>query len=482
MKADLATLVGLLDKDCNRALERASEFCIKRGHFEVSLEHYLLQLLDNPTADTNRLLRQFNVDPVEWIKILLKQLDTFATGNKGHPVFSTLLLHWFEAASTLHLARSSQAEITCSGLLETLSENPLEFGAQNLPGIARLKGSNLIDLFDPGLARQESTEIDITEIELEDGDASAEDTTTFEAGEDETMIIEANFVDPEDVENRFTSTPDQLEIPGYQIIKKIGQGGMANVYLASHIGLEREVALKVLSPGFSDDETLGQRFLSEARIVAKLAHPHIIQIYDVNQVNNHHYLAMEYVPAGELTDRLGSELALTQIIKITKQVLGALASAHNNGYIHRDIKPANILFRKNDSAVLTDFGIARAMDVDSGMTIAGSLVGTPGYMSPEQARGEKLDHRSDLYSVGVLFFHMLEGKVPFKGDTPMGTAMRHITDPVPFLDSQHISMQPFIDKALAKDADERFQTGEEMIIALNELDCTHSTSDEDYFV
>ncbi len=482
MKADLATLLGLLDKNSSQALERASEFCIKRGHFEVSLEHYLLQLLDNPAADTNRLLRQFNVDPVEWIKILLKQLDTFATGNKGHPVFSTLLLHWFEAASTLHLARSSQAEITCSGLLETLSENPFEFGAQNLPGIARLKAPDLIDLFDPGLARQESTEIDITEIELEDGDASADDTTTFEAGEDETMIIEANLADPMEVENQPTSVPDQLELPGYQIIKKIGQGGMANVYLASHIGLEREVALKVLSPGLSDDETLGQRFLSEARIVAKLAHPHIIQIYDVNQVNNHHYLAMEYVPAGELTDRLGSELALTQIIKITKQVLGALASAHNNGYIHRDIKPANILFRKNDSAVLTDFGIARAMDVDSGMTIAGSLVGTPGYMSPEQARGEKLDHRSDLYSVGVLFFHMLEGKVPFKGDTPMGTAMRHITDPVPFLDSQHISMQPFIDKALAKNVGDRFQTGEEMIIALNKLDCTHSTSDEEYFI
>lgn len=160
---------------------------------------------------------------------------------------------------------------------------------------------------------------------------------------------------------------------------------------------------------------------------------------------------------------------MKDIVGILSQVLAGLQAAHDKGYVHRDIKPANILFRADNSAVLTDFGIARAMTEDSGLTIAGSVLGTPRYMSPEQARGDELDSRSDLYSVGVLFFHMLEGRLPYKGDSALGTAMKHILDPVPDLSVNNRPYQHFIDKAMAKKPDDRFQTATEMAEQLGSL-------------
>jgi len=178
---------------------------------------------------------------------------------------------------------------------------------------------------------------------------------------------------------------------------------------------------------------------------------------------------MEPNSGGELDERMGQGFSLEQTVDILEQVLLALQHAHDQGFVHRDIKPSNILLRDNGSVALTDFGIARAVTEDSGLTVARSVLGTPRYMSPEQARGDSVDDRADLYSVGVLFFQMLEGNLPFVGDSALGTAMKHIIDPIPRLSPQRNNCQAFIDRAMAKDANARFQCGNDMIDAMQAL-------------
>ena len=188
-----------------------------------------------------------------------------------------------------------------------------------------------------------------------------------------------------------------MDIPGYKIIRELGYGGMATVYLALHEMLDREVALKVMKPSLTADPSFGRRFSREAKIVAKLSHQHIISVFDVGLSGQHHYIAMEYHSGGELKDKLINGIEPKIAISIVKQMASALNFAHKQGYIHRDIKPENILFSSEGKLILTDFGIARAELSSTQMTQVGSIIGTPLYMSPEQAQGEKLDGRSDLY-------------------------------------------------------------------------------------
>ena len=265
-----------------------------------------------------------------------------------------------------------------------------------------------------------------------------------------------------------------VEIPGYRIIRQLGRGGMAIVYLAIQEKFDREVAVKVLSAALVADPTFGKRFLREARIVAQLSHPNIVQVYDVGVNDNIHFLAMEYLEGGELNPKLRQGLELPEIFEITKDIARALNFAHGKGYIHRDIKPENILFRLEGSAVLSDFGIARAADSSTQMTRLGSVIGTPHYMSPEQAEGKELDGRSDIYSLGVLFYKMLTGDVPYKADSAVAIGIRHITDPVPELKGELAMFQPYLDRFLAKRPEERFQSGLEVIEYMEELERNES--------
>ncbi len=263
-----------------------------------------------------------------------------------------------------------------------------------------------------------------------------------------------------------------MQIPGYRIIRKINQGGMSTVYLAIQVSVGREVALKVMSPIFNADPVFSQRFQREANIVGQLSHPNIVSIYDIGCHRNLNYIAMDYLPGGSVHDKIREGLSTGEVLRIIKEVARALDAAHSKGYIHRDIKPENILFRDDGTAVLSDFGVAKVISAAAKVTNAGTVVGTPHYMSPEQSRGMPLDGRSDIYSLGIVFYEMLTGTVPFQAEEAVAIAIKHLTSPVPTLPGQHAIFQNILKKFLAKSPKDRFQSGEEIIAAIEAMEQT----------
>ena len=254
-------------------------------------------------------------------------------------------------------------------------------------------------------------------------------------------------------------TPDP-KISGYRIEQELGKGGMADVYLAVQENLERPVAIKVLLPALFRNDSFAHRFVREARTAASFKHPHILEIYDIGQDEHSHYIVMEYLPGGSLAGLIAQgPIAPDKALTIFSAIASALDYAHGEGFIHRDVKPDNILFRKDGTPVLCDFGIARAVGSATRLTKTGMSVGTPHYMSPEQARGKPLDGRSDLYSLGVVLYEMLTAKVPFEAEDSVAVAIAHVQDPVPRLPKNLAKYQPLLDKLLAKDPDQRSQTG-----------------------
>ncbi|MGB1011846.1 MAG: protein kinase domain-containing protein [Thiolinea sp.] len=262
-----------------------------------------------------------------------------------------------------------------------------------------------------------------------------------------------------------------IKIKDYEIKEPLGEGGMATVYLAIHKRLQREVALKVMKPEASGTKAFQNSFIIEGRTVAKLEHPNIVKIYDIDSDNGHFYMSMEILRKGSLKQRLANgKLPASNALKITAQIASALNAAHNyvdkdsgqKGYIHRDIKPANIMFRDDGSAVLTDFGIAKMQGTTSEMTQMGYIAGTPYYMAPEQATGNhQIDHRADIYSLGIVFYEMLTGDKPFTGSNTVAITYEHVHAPIPKLTGEHSIFQPMLDKALAKKPEERFATIEQ---------------------
>lgn len=261
-----------------------------------------------------------------------------------------------------------------------------------------------------------------------------------------------------------------MQIPGYRVIRKINQGGMSTVYLAIQISVGRVVALKVMSPTLNGDPAFSERFQREANIVGQLSHPNIVAIYDIGRHDNLNYIAMDYLPGGSVHDRMMKGVSAAETVRTIRDIAIALDHAHDKGYVHRDIKPENILFRADHSAVLTDFGVAKSVSGVSRATTVGQVVGTPHYMSPEQTRGKPMDGRSDLYSLGVVFYEMLTGSVPFQGDEAVAIAIKHISAPVPRLPKHYEAYQKILDKMLAKDPDQRFQRGREVAEALDLLE------------
>jgi len=260
-----------------------------------------------------------------------------------------------------------------------------------------------------------------------------------------------------------------LEIPGYKIESVLGEGGMATVYLSIQESLERKVALKVMNSSLLVDKTFCERFLTEGKTVARLRHPSIVNIYDIGCHDSIYYMAMEYVEGGSLTDRLTTSIGAQEALNVTRSIAGALGYAHLHGFIHRDIKPANILFREGNEATLTDFGIAKALESDKQLTQMGYAIGTPEYMSPEQARAAELDGRSDLYSLGIVLYEMLTGQRPFTSGDAFATALMHLNQPVPALPEHLAIYQPIIDRLLAKNPDDRFEDARQLIQALDSM-------------
>ncbi len=255
-------------------------------------------------------------------------------------------------------------------------------------------------------------------------------------------------------------------IPGYRIVRPLGSGGAATVYLAVQESLEREVALKVIPVVGAETGDMAERFRREARTVAGLRHRNIVGVYDVGTVAGALYLSMEYLAGGSLRVRGPGGLDPDACVGIVADVASALQHAHVMGIVHRDIKPQNIMFREDGTTVLTDFGIAKVSGV-SELTQSGTVLGTPYYMSPEQAQGRQVDGRSDLYSLGVVFYWMLTGHHPFTSDEPLGQLLKHITEPAPPLPPGFERYQPVVDRLLAKSPDARYQTGGELVEALD---------------
>ncbi len=258
----------------------------------------------------------------------------------------------------------------------------------------------------------------------------------------------------------------------YRVLNQVGRGGMAVVFKAYQPSLDRSVAIKVLPPFYvKEDETFLKRFRREAQAVAKLRHPNILMVLDFGEQDDITYIVMEYVETGTLSDRLGQPLELDEIVKIINQVASAIDYAHDQGIIHRDIKPSNILLPKPQWPLLTDFGLAKMVG-GTQITQTGIMTGTPAYMSPEQGRGEKVDARTDIYSLGIVLYEMATGGVPFSAETPMSVVVKHIIDPLPLPRSRNPDLPESIErvilKALAKAPEDRFQRAGEMAVALQE--------------
>ena len=261
-------------------------------------------------------------------------------------------------------------------------------------------------------------------------------------------------------------------IGGYQILEQIGEGGMATVFKAYQPSLDRYVAVKILPRHLSQEPGFSKRFNREARAVAKLEHPHILPIYDSGMEEGLSYIVMRYIDAGTLKDLMEQPLSLKQISDLIDQIAAALDQAHEQGYVHRDVKPSNVLLDRESWALLSDFGLAKMMEGSEHITATGVGVGTPAYMSPEQGRGDKVDHRTDVYSLGVVLYEMMTGQVPYHAETPMAVVFKHIYEPLPLPRDINPEIPETIErillKALAKDPEDRYQSAGEMAEALRE--------------
>lgn len=257
----------------------------------------------------------------------------------------------------------------------------------------------------------------------------------------------------------------------FRITRQLGVGGMATVWKAYHPALDRYVAIKVLHPSFKEDPQFTERFQREARIVAKLTHPHIVPVYDFSEHEGMSYLVMRYIEGRTLKALLREgPLSPGRVMEILEPACQALAYAHDQGVLHRDIKPSNFIITPEGEIFLTDFGLARMAETTDSTLSRDTLIGTPQYISPEQVRGERLDGRTDIYSLGVVLFEMLTGRVPFDADTPYAVIHDHVFSPLPlpreFNPSIPESVERVVLKALAKSRDDRYQNVSEMISAL----------------
>jgi eukaryotic-like serine/threonine-protein kinase len=268
----------------------------------------------------------------------------------------------------------------------------------------------------------------------------------------------------------------------YRIVRKLGAGGMANVYLAEDQELGRRVAIKILNDRHANDEQFVERFRREAKSAAGLSHPNIVSIYDRGEAEGTYYIAMEHLDGRTLKELIVSRgpAPVHVAIDYARQILAALRFAHRHGIVHRDIKPHNVLVDSEGRVKVTDFGIARAGA--SQMTEAGSIIGTAQYLSPEQARGSPVDQRSDIYSLGIVLYELLTGSVPFTGDSPVEIAMKHLSATPQPPSSRRPDVPRDVDlvvlRSLAKDPDDRYQTAEEMDADLGRVARGASVSDE----
>ncbi len=273
----------------------------------------------------------------------------------------------------------------------------------------------------------------------------------------------------------------EINIPNFTLGKEIGRGGMARVFLGEQLEPKRKVAIKIVTPHGNDPKIL-EDLQKEGDTVAQFSHPNIVTVFSCGVIESNYYLAMEILGGGDLKQKIEQGVSELEAFNIMLDMAKALEHAHKRGTLHRDIKPENILFHEDGQAVLVDFGIAKAQDSVSEFTRVGAVVGTPHYMSPERALGKDIDERSDLYALGVVLYEMLVGKKVFEGGDTFAISYAHVHEPVPDLPEDKAKYQPFLNKLLAKNPDDRFQTATQLVAQLKKFirrlkpvtDTTHS--------
>ena len=251
-------------------------------------------------------------------------------------------------------------------------------------------------------------------------------------------------------------------VAGYTVLHLVGQGGQAKVYLAEreHDGLR--VALKVLERSLHQDPTFVERFMREYKLIASIDNDHVARVYDQGFAGDLPYIALEFLPSGTLAGRIREGMSSRAALRIASQIAFALDAIHAKGIVHRDLKPANILFRPDGRPVIVDFGLAKNLGWNSSLTQAGQLLATPRYMSPEQCLGQPVDVRSDLYSLGALFYEMLTGHKLYELENVANLVHAHLHAPVPRLPERLAGYQPIVDRLLAKDPAQRFQSARDL--------------------
>lgn len=261
-----------------------------------------------------------------------------------------------------------------------------------------------------------------------------------------------------------------ISVPGYTIVKEIATSNFSSVYLARSTRLRRNVVLKVMRRGTSQRELDdAERFQREYEIISSIAHRAIAEIYDFGALPEHQYLALEYIPCGDLRDRLRNPMSLDESLYYLRAIAEALRVIHVFGILHRDLKPANVMLREDNSPVLIDFGLARRSLDDGGTTSAGQVLGSPYYISPEQAQGQRVDARTDIYSLGVMFYEMLTGQRPYAGKSALEIMEQHANAPVPRLPDNVALQQALVDRLMAKRLAERYASADELLADLGPL-------------
>jgi serine/threonine-protein kinase PpkA len=262
------------------------------------------------------------------------------------------------------------------------------------------------------------------------------------------------------------------EIYGYRLEERLGAGGIAVVYSGIQIKTGHRVAVKILKPSLLQKYDTAKRFLKEAETVSGLDHPHIIKIFDVGLTNNYHYLVMEFLSKSlrDKTEMGNSTRSVRQNLEIIRKIAMALDYAHQRGIIHRDIKPENIMFRTDETPVLVDFGLAKISSSKESLTRSGITVGTPDYMSPEQIQGLSLDPASDIYSLGVVLYELLTGRVPYRASNYVTLALKHLKKKVPKLPRKFKYLQPLLNRMMAKKMSKRFTRAETLIRILEQIE------------
>jgi DNA-binding NarL/FixJ family response regulator len=258
-----------------------------------------------------------------------------------------------------------------------------------------------------------------------------------------------------------------IRVPGYTIVKEISTSNFSSVFLARSDRLRRNIVLKVMNRGTSQRELDdAERFQREYEIISSIAHRAIAEIYDFGALPDHQYLAMEYIPCGDLRDRLRNPLSIDESLYYLRSIAEALRVIHVFGILHRDLKPANVMLREDNSPVLIDFGLARRSLEEAETTGAGQVLGSPYYISPEQSQGHRVDVRTDLYSLGVMFYEMLTGQRPYSGRSAMDIMAQHAGSPVPTLPPNVAPQQALLDRLMAKRLTERYVSADELLADL----------------